>query len=184
MDIPINYIAFFIVVMSVTYAVSGLIYLTDERNENFDYVVAIKSQTEHDENVVLTEEEYVEALMQYWNTGGGQFSYREILTREQAIEDYQIYKADMERVANLGGTGTWISKIQGFLAVTFGTIVFLFDVMTFNVPHMPEVVRIGLNMIFLPMLALFLLGIYPYIKDFVFAITRMVTSFIDAILPG
>ena len=176
MDIPINYIAFFIVVMSVTYAVSGLIYLTDERNENFDYVVALKSQTEHDENVVLTQEEFVEMEREFWGY--------DVLSEQEAIDYYLIYKADMERVANLGGAGTWINKIQSFLAVAFGTIVFLFDVMTFNIPHMPEVVRIGLNAIFLPMLALFLLGIYPYIKDFVFAITRMVTSFIDAIIPG
>ena len=184
MEIPIKFIAFFIIVMSITYTISGLIYIADARSENFDYVVAIQTQTEHDENVVLTQEEYVEALMQYWNTGGGQFSYREILTREQAIEDYEYYKADMERIANLGGAGTWISKIQGILAIAFGTILFLFDVMTFNVPHMPNVVRLGLNSIFLPMLALFLLGIYPYIKDFVFAITRMVADFIDAIVPG
>ena len=162
--------------MSVTYAVSGLIYLTDERNENFDYVVALKSQTEHDENVVLTQEEFVEMEREFWGY--------DVLSEQEAKDYYAVYKADMEKIANLQGQNSWINRVQSFLAITFGTIVFVIDVMTFNVPHMPSVVRLGLNAIFLPMLALFLLGIYPYIKDFVFAITTMVARFIDAIVPG
>lgn len=122
MEVPIKYLASIIIIMSITYSVTGYIYFTQE------YTIPSP----------LSE--------------GG--------------------LAGVYDVPLIGGFAKGIDWL-------WGVITYLFDVVTFNIPKMPIIVRTVLNIIFIPLLIVFVIGIYPFVEKLVVAMIRVV----EAIIP-
>lgn len=106
MDIPYRLIGFFILLMSVVYGVTGLLY-AGSGYESFDFSRDIGVD---------------------WD----------FLWFDEIVEGFKLL-------------GKIISVIP--------------QVITFNIPKIPDSVRVGLNMIFIPMLFITIMGIIAYIRE-------------------
>jgi len=95
-------------------------------------------------------------------------------------QDYSNFSAnDTDIKETVDKNADWWEILGDGLGKLWDGFVVLLEIVTFRVPHMPTVVTAGLNVIFVPLNIAYLIGIYPYIKEFVGLIVRI----IDAIIP-
>ena len=98
------------------------------------------------------------------------------VSSEELPESYeQFLSPKSETLTDLGGVG----DIIHYSGKMVDTINIFFDLITFNIPKMPNVVRIVLNCVFIPMIIIFIINVYPYIRDLV----EVFIKILDTIVP-
>ena len=87
----------------------------------------------------------------------------------------QFLSPKSQTLIDLGGIG----DIIHYSGKMVDTINMFFDIVTFNIPKMPSIIRVVINCIFIPMIIIFVINIYPYIRDMVDILLKI----LDTVIP-
>jgi len=90
--------------------------------------------------------------------------------------DTEKYDADLNVIDIVAGAVTWF----------IDTLIALFSVLFFAIPNIPIEATIVLNIIFQPLNIIWIIAIYPFIKDLAHLVIesgKTVIELIDAIIP-